>query len=308
MSFFGNFIGGAATTGLGIIQSEQDNERKKQDEERRAQRDSELRIKENETASALREQYKIADEYRARKTNVDDAQKVQDYSDNKSTRIADIKAIVEKDTGVTYSNDEIRKIAADPNWVNNYGARHDTSDGKETEWTPEGPSNKATIVPSTDGVDARTRAQVQSNLADGAMHIGRFDMEKGYRGQQEIERRSDLDEKRTDLGHDQIESRERIAKTESERKEEESKRKELEFWSRIESGGKKPDPEKQQLAEAREKRIDLQNQISNVVKKLENGLIKKDAAGIAIKELEERQIKYDKIINGDRASQFKVIR
>lgn len=54
---WGDFLGGAAATGLGIIQNEQDRNAKYAEEQRMAQIQSDLRMKEEATAAALRSQY-----------------------------------------------------------------------------------------------------------------------------------------------------------------------------------------------------------------------------------------------------------
>lgn len=53
------------------------------------------------------------------------------------------------------------------------------------------------------------------------------------------------------------------------------------------------------IAKARERRLDIKDQISTTIKKREQGLMTKDEAKTKLAELESQQLKYDRIIEGE---------
>lgn len=55
--------------------------------------------------------------------------------------------------------------------------------------------------------------------------------------------------------------------------------------------------DKMAITQAREKRLDLQNQINTTMKKVDSGIMKKEDAAVVINNLEAQQIKYNNIIN-----------
>lgn len=61
-------------------------------------------------------------------------------------------------------------------------------------------------------------------------------------------------------------------------------------------GGRADNPEKLEIQKARERRLDIKDQIATTIKKRENGLLSKDEAKTRLAELEAQQIRYDKII------------
>ena len=157
-------------------------------EEQRAQAEME-RDKRLDEMKAAREKAGI----QAKRTqDMADAKTVQGASDDK--RIERAQGIINADTGLNYSPEEVKKIIADPTWTQNYGARHDTETGKPTEWTEGGLINQRTsLTPSTD----RTAYQEQMDLSNAAGGIGRTDMQDKYRATADTERKFAGDEAKT---------------------------------------------------------------------------------------------------------------
>ena len=179
MGFLSGFVGGMA----GAYNDDRDAEKLDARKRAMAEYENELRAKSQATAEALREKFEQAKAQAKRTQDMTDAKTVQGASDDK--RVERAQGLINADTGIQHTLEEVKKIIADPDWVNNYGARRDTADGKPTEWTEGGLINQTVkVTPSTD----RTRAQELNDKADAAMGIGRMDMEKGFRDQGQLER------------------------------------------------------------------------------------------------------------------------
>ena len=178
MGFLTGFVGGMA----GAYNDERDAEKLDARKRQLAEYESQLQQNRMVMQETLREKFKQAEMKAKRDQDVTDAKTVQGASDDK--RVERAQGIINADTGIQHTPDEVKKIIADPTWVENYGARRDTADGKPTEWTEGGLINQTIkVTPSTD----RTRAQELNDKADAAMGIGRTDMEKGFRDQQSVE-------------------------------------------------------------------------------------------------------------------------
>lgn len=188
MGILSGLIGGFAQGGLDIA----NNEVKAQQRRAEADYQSELEIKRQTVIQQLREKADQAKASRTRLQDVSDAKTIQENADNNPKRISAIKNIVQSDTGLKFTDEEIKQIAADPDWVNNYGARRDTANGQPAEWDDKGGliNQTTSVTPSTD----RARAQELNDKADAAMGIGRMDMEKGFRDQGNLERQVAGDE------------------------------------------------------------------------------------------------------------------
>lgn len=185
MGFLTGFVGGMA----GAYNDDRDAEKLDARKKQLAEYESQLQMNRMVMQETLREKFKQAEMKAKRDQDVADGKTVQEGSEAK--RVERAQGIINADTGLNYSPDEVKKIIADPKWVENYGARHDTETGKPTEWTEGGLINQRTsLTPSTD----RTRAQELNDKADAAMGIGRTDMEKGFRDQGNLERQVAGDE------------------------------------------------------------------------------------------------------------------
>lgn len=185
MNFLGGLIGNAA-----VYQTNQNNINDEEDRREKMRKlDSELRIKEQQVLSDLAEKRAADKERRVRDQNVSDAQSIKGAAGD--TRVQRAQGLINADTGIQHTPDEVKQIIADPSWTQNYGAVHQTQTGADTEWKDGGLINQRTnLVPSTD----RTRAQELADKADAAMGIGRIDMEKGFRDQGNLERQTASDE------------------------------------------------------------------------------------------------------------------
>lgn len=188
MGLLSGLIGGFAQGGLDVA-----NDTIKANQ-RRADQDyeSELMMKRQTALEQLREKFEQAKMQAKRGQDMTDAKTIQGDSEAKWVERA--QGIINQDTGLNYSPDEVKKIIADPTWVENYGARRDTADGKPTEWTEGGLINPTVkVTPSTD----RTRAQELNGKADAAMGIGRPDLAKEFRADANLERQVTATENQT---------------------------------------------------------------------------------------------------------------
>jgi hypothetical protein len=172
MNFLAGLIGGAAQTGANILEREN-----------KADYENSLAIKRQVEIEKLQEKRAAALLAQKRDQDVTDAKTVQ--GDSEAKRVERAQGIINQDTGIQHTPDEVKKIIADPDWVNNYGARRDTADGKPTEWTEGGLINQTVkVTPSTD----RTRAQELNDKSDSAMNLGRPDLAKEFRADANLER------------------------------------------------------------------------------------------------------------------------
>lgn len=179
MGLLSGLIGGFAQGGMELADSTLKANQRKADQEY----ENELLMKRQIAFEKLREQFEQSKAQAKRTQDMTDAKTVQGEAEDK--RIERAQRIINADTGIQHTPDEVKRIIADPTWVENYGAKHQTETGAPTEWTGGGLINQRTgLVPSTD----RTREQELNDKADSAMDIGRLDMERGFRDLQNQER------------------------------------------------------------------------------------------------------------------------
>ena len=165
MGLLSGLIGGFAEGGLNIANNAIKAEQRKTEQEY----ESELQMNRLVMQETLREQFAQATAKAKRAQDVTDAKTIQETSDANPVRIAKAKGIINADTGLKYTDDEVKKIIADPTWVENYGAIYDK--GK-------------LVTPSPD----RTRAQELNDKEDAAMVNGRPDLAKEFRADANLER------------------------------------------------------------------------------------------------------------------------
>lgn len=182
-------LGGAAE---GIYKTGKD----AQDEERTMrlrQMESDLEMKRQEAIQAMRDKAEQAKEERISARNKSDAGLINSMAADAPTRVAKAKEIIEADTGIKHTNEEVKSIIADPSWTQNYGAVHQTQTGADTEWQGGGLINQRTnLVPSKD----RTAYQEQMDLGNAAGSIGRTDLQDRYTRAAQSERQLANDENR----------------------------------------------------------------------------------------------------------------
>jgi hypothetical protein len=188
MGFLTGFVGGMA----GAYNDDRDAEKLDARKKQLAEYESQLQMNRMVMQETLRERLKQAEMKAKRDQDVADGKTIQEGSEAK--RVERAQGIINADTGLNYSPEEVKKIIADPTWTQNYGARHDTETGKPTEWTEGGLINQRTsLTPSTD----RTAYQEQMDLSNAAGGIGRTDMQDKYRATADTERRFAGDEAKT---------------------------------------------------------------------------------------------------------------
>lgn len=170
MGFLADLLGNAAVTGEKVIGSSIEADQK----EKQARLQSELRMSEQKAAEQLREEFAQAQLKRTRDQDMADSAKINEATEGK--RVSRAQSIINSDTGIQHTPEEVKNIIADPKWVENYGANYNTASGNPTEWTPGGGLINPTtsITPATD----RTDLQRMRDQADSARGIGRMDMAK----------------------------------------------------------------------------------------------------------------------------------
>ena len=187
MGLLSGLIGGFAQGGLELADSTLKAQQRKADQEY----ENELLMKRQIAFEKLREQFERAKEQAKRTQDITDAKTVQGAADDK--RVERAQGLINADTGIQHTPEEVKKIISDPDWVNNYGAKHQTETGAPTEWKDGGLINQRTgLVPSTD----RTPYQEQMDLSNAAGGIGRLDMQDKYRATADTARRFESDENR----------------------------------------------------------------------------------------------------------------
>jgi hypothetical protein len=192
MSFLDAFIGGAAQTGMGLI-----DQRMRDDAEVNKMRER----------GNIEQQLAIARQEALREINAKMGQQVSDMADTTNRqRIADR---INSANSSEMSAEDAAAIAKNPEAMKAYG------------------------------LSERSRAQEMDDLATAAGKYGAIDQAKMYRDQQNVEVRRDAEERNLKLGEErnrltleQMESKERLAKAESERKSKADEMKDAAFWGR----------------------------------------------------------------------------
>lgn len=281
MGLLSGLIGGFAEGGLNIANNAIKAEQRKSEQEF----ESELLMKRQAALEQLREKFEQAKAQAKREQDKADATTIEGASDDK--RVERAQGIINADTGIQHTPDEVKKIIADPTWTENYGAIRNTAGGKPTEWDGRGGIINPTtsVIPSTD----RTRAQELNDKADAAMGIGRTDMEKGFRDQGNLERQVTADENRTKTQQkaNELAAAKQTAWEENESKKRENEAKKAEAYASMMEAllkGKDATPEKvMSYMEGRRKEIasealDVKNQMAADLKAAEFGTPEEKAA------------------------------